>query len=141
MRPFCKILAHVAQDVRELQTDSESVSERIGRDRIRRLEDADREPPDRTRDAPAVMHEVGERLIRRAPDVELAAVDELEERRYRNRQSRCRVSHGEQNRVGGGAADRLDVAPGVVEQSQLLVGWQRAVADVVDAASQRVHRC
>jgi hypothetical protein len=68
-------------------TPSSSPASRAARSR--RLEDAEREPADRSRDAPAVELRVGERRVLVSAHVHLRAVDEVAERVERDRIARA----------------------------------------------------
>ena len=83
--PVLGVLAHVAQDVRQLHRDAEIVRERFGVGPIGAVprgqaEDRQAHPPDRAGDVAAVEHEILEALVAHAVDVHAHALDQLPQR-------------------------------------------------------------
>ena len=95
------VFTHVAKDVPELEGDSELVGERRGKCAVGAVEDAERQPADRARDAPAVQLELGERDVLGAEDVHLGAVDELPKGRDGDGEASRGVGEGDEHRVHG----------------------------------------
>ena len=147
--PVLRVLAQVAQDVRELQRHPQVVGEPLGapRGRCRRgraAEDRQARPPDRAGHTPAVEHELVETLIGDALDVHAHALDQLAERIGGQREAHARVGQRDDHRIGacGRESSRSSGrAPGPRRPvGAASARAQRPVADVVDAASERVHR-
>ena len=110
------VLADVAQDVPDLQRDAEVVRERGAGGPVGAVEDAEREPPDRARDAAAVELELVERVVPVAAHVGLGAVDEVAERVERDREAAGGVGDARRtpdrcSRTGSGQAARSPRAP------------------------------
>jgi hypothetical protein len=126
-----------------LQRHAQVVGQRRGRGQVVAAEHPEGEPADRPGHAPAVVLQLGEGGVADAADVGRAAVDELAERLDRNRESPGGVGQSEQHQVVVwccASRQRPDPAPDVVEGGKLDRRRQRAVADVVDAARERVDR-
>ena len=141
-----EVLADVAQDVGQLQRDAEGVGESL-----RRASRARRERPVRTRRATAgrsnrrrsgstrparrASRSCGRRTSISQPSTSSPNASQ------RDRQPAGRVGEGDQHRiVRVPSAARSPPPRASREQRQLLLGRQRAVADVVDAPGHRVHR-
>ena len=93
------VLGEVAQDVAELEREAEVVGERRAGRAVGAVEDAEREPADRARDAAAVVLELGEGRVLGAAHVHLGAVDELAERAERDRVAARRVGDGDEHGI------------------------------------------
>ncbi len=143
------VLAHVAQDVGQLQRDAEIVGdsgvlgEPVGA-RVRAKSGAKtpkRQPADRARHAPAVGHEVVEGVVRPA------RARPSRSRRRARRRRRAGWAAGARRRRARGATGSSGWRSGAVaaarasgEQLALAPGGQVAVADVVDPPCHRVDR-
>ena len=137
-----EILSDIAQDVRQLQGHPERVREACRTIAVVAgqpwIEDAERQPANRSRDASAVVDELVQIVVGAPAHIHLAPVDEFPERIKRDRQPACRVIEGHQDRIVGPGAWLGRTFAGVREQALLLGDWQRAVPDVVDTTSYGV---
>ncbi len=137
------VLADVAQDVRQLEGDTERVGQfgglGLGVRVVAGAEDAQGQAADRAGHAAAVPEQVIEGLVAGAAHVGDAAVDELAERRHRDGEVPLHVSQGEQHRIVRGRPGEVeDLLARGLQGGDLLPGWHRAVADVVDPPGERV---
>ena len=145
-----EVLANVAQDVRQLEGDTEVVGHLVLALWVRDAVDAEAEAANAARDAAAVPEQVVERLVGRLVDVGEAAVNELLERLKRHLEAAAGVSERHEHGirvVQGDPAVALDpgdqgphLLPGDFQLRRLLPGRQVTVADVIDPARVGVDR-
>jgi len=118
------VLAHVPQDVGELQRDTEVVGHPALLLGVFRPVNTQRQAADGAGHAAAVPEQVVERLVAGLVDVGEAAVDQLAERRQRYREPRAGVGQRDEHRVGlveaGGSGVRRQRPPGGGDQREHL---------------------
>ena len=140
------VLAHVPQDVRELQRDAEVVGQRLGARRAvggrPRAEDRQAHAADRPGHAAAVDDQLLEGLIARFAHVHAHALDQLLERTRGDLKARARVRQRDHHGVAAGAApapsSRSCASACCRRVAASARRGQLAVADVVDPAREGV---
>ena len=132
------ILHDVAEDVRQLEGDTESVRQGHGPLRILRPEDGEGEPTDRAGDAAAITDEVVDCLVGRPEDIHLAPVDDLAEGRHRQLIATSGIGDGDEHGVDGAVIDRVDLLADTLQASELLLRLEPTVPDVVDTPREGV---
>src|SRR5262249_16551505 len=143
----CQTVADVGEDVGHRERDAKRVSQRRRRSGVAAAEYSKRQPADRSGDTPAVVLKLGERGVAGAAYVGLAAIDELTEGAKRDREPGGGVPQRHQHEVGAStpvalrrpAVQRTDAGAGALQRGDLLLGWHRAVPDVIDPARECVY--
>jgi hypothetical protein len=144
------VLAHVAQDVRELHGHAEVVGQRSMSVPISCGEDGQAQPADRSGHIAAVHHELVEGLVPGVAHVELHAVDQELERVERQVEAPVGICQRNRHRIPGRRSGARG-AVGAVRDSGQACPLRRkrgklrrprvvAIADVVHPACERVHR-
>src|SRR6266516_2197782 len=128
------VLAHVANDVDQLQRDAE----RLGALRVLRAVDGDAGDADGAGDVLAVAMQLLEVVVAVALRVHQAAVDEIVQGSGRNRKLGARVRKRDEDRIAGRAVVERRVE--LLEPGPFLGVRQLAVSDVVNAAREGVDR-
>ena len=113
----------------------------------RRAEDRQAHAADRAGDATAVDDQILEALVGGTAHVHAYSFDQIAERRGWQREALAGVCQRDDHEIRAVAWQRLGAAAQTgererlgVEPAQLLRALQAAVADIVDAPGERVHR-